>query len=350
MTVMILIPSYEPQEKVVSFIQALGEQTEKSILIVDDGSGAEYQSVFQRLAAFPLVTVLSYAENKGKGIALKTGFQKIMTELPYVTTIVTADSDGQHSIKDIQRLIIAIEQAESQTMILGTRSFQRTETPFKSYWGNRISSIFFYAATGIKCGDTQTGLRAVKRTLLPDLLTIEGERFEYEMNVLLKSKEFGIHLEQLPIETIYENNNAHSHFRAVQDSYRIYKPLLRYLFSAVFSLCVDVVAFLLFLFLLGNSDEMVIPATIMARLLSGIVNYSLARSWVFGNQEKVAATLWKYILLFLGQMLLSSLGVRLLLNVLPIAVISKLLVDGLLFLLSFIIQHRVVFQKGKVSQ
>ncbi|MBL1225659.1 glycosyltransferase [Enterococcus sp. BWR-S5] len=346
MSVMIVIPSYEPQEKVIPFIQRLSEQTGKNILIVDDGSGASYQSIFQELSAIPAITVLSYEKNRGKGAALKAGFQKIIAEYPNVRAVVTADSDGQHSITDISRLIAAIEQTEARTLLLGTRSFKKAETPFKSYWGNRISSMFFYFATGITCEDTQTGLRAMNTSLLPELLTVEGERFEYEMNVLLKSKVLAIKLEQLPIETIYENNNAHSHFRAVQDSYRIYKPLFRYLSSAILSLGVDVSVFLLLLFLFGGSNEMVIPATIIARLFSGIVNYSLARSWVFGNEERVSSTLWKYGLLFLGQMVLSSLGVRLLLLILPIALISKLLVDGLLFGLSFIIQNRVIFQKG----
>lgn len=350
MSVMLLIPSYEPQTKVISFVRKLSEQTRKNILIVDDGSGSDYQSTFKKLATSPSVSILSYSKNKGKGVALKTGFQKIVTDYPEVTAVVTADSDGQHSIADIERMIRAVEQADARTLVLGTRSFKRAETPVKSYWGNRISSIFFYFVTGTKCGDTQTGLRAIRRELLPELLSVEGERFEYEMNVLLKSRELAIRLEQLPIETIYEENNAHSHFRAIQDSYRIYKPLFRYLSSALLSLSVDFLVFLFLLSWLGESNEMTVLATIIARLLSGIVNYTLARSWVFENKDRVYTTLWKYSLLFLVQMGLSSLGVLLLLSILPSALLSKLIVDSILFVLSFIVQNRVIFQKDKVSR
>lgn len=350
MSVMILIPSYEPQEKVCTFIQQLEEQTGKNILIVDDGSGSAYRPIFQKIAAFPHVTVLSYPENQGKGTALKKGLQKIISDHPEASAVVTADSDGQHSIVDIMRVVQAVEQADNQTMILGTRTFNRADTPFKSFWGNRISSLFFYFVTGIKCEDTQTGLRAVKRSLLPELLTIEGARFDYEMNTLLQSKERGIQLVQLPIETIYEENNAHSHFRVIEDSYLIYKPLIRYISSAVLSFSVDIGAFLLLLFLLGGSSDMVVPATITARIFSGIVNYALARSWVFEDEKQIYTTLWKYLLLFLVQMFLSSLGVQLLIKILPVALISKLLVDGTLFIGSFIIQNRLIFQRKKVSQ
>ncbi|MBP1047459.1 bifunctional glycosyltransferase family 2/GtrA family protein [Enterococcus sp. BWM-S5] len=350
MSVMLLIPSYEPQEKVFLFVQQLEKETGTQILIVDDGSGVRYQKIFQKLSVLPSVTVLSYPVNKGKGAALKIGFQKIMSDYPDVDGVVTADSDGQHSIDDIKRMIAAVESVQTHTLILGTRSFNKKKTPFKSYWGNRISAIFFYFATGLKCEDTQTGLRAMKHQLLPELLTIEGERFEYEMNVLLQSKERKIQLEQLPIETIYESNNEHSHFRAIQDSYLIYKPLIRYISSALFSFLIDMTVFLLLLFLLGNSEDIVVPATIIARVISGVVNYLLARAWVFEDKSRVQTTLWKYGLLFLGQMFLSSIGVQLLLKFLPIAFISKLLVDSLLFGVSFIIQNRIVFQKWKVME
>lgn len=349
MTVMIVIPSYEPRDKAVSFLQQLGEQMNREILLIDDGSGPEYQSIFRQLSDLPFVTLVSYPDNKGKGHALKTGFQEILQSHPEVATVVTADSDGQHCIEDICRMIDCKERTTSRTMVLGTRAFPKEKTPFKSYWGNRISSIFFYLATGTKCGDTQTGLRAVNRERLPALLEVPGERFDYEMNMLLKSRELDIQLKQLPIKTIYEENNVHSHFRTVRDSYLIYKPLLRYLASAAVSSVLDILGFAVLFFLLGGSAEMVFPATIIARIFSGIVNYSLTRSWVFQDENQIFTTLWKYAVLFLIQMILSSLGVQLLMKIIPIAIISKIVVDSFLFICSFMIQNQLIFQKKVIE-
>ena len=348
MTVMIVIPSYEPRQNVVPFIKQLGEQTNREILVIDDGSGSAYCQTFQQLSELPFVTLLSYPHNRGKGFALKTGFQKIVEGYPHVTTVLTVDSDGQHSIGDIQRMIDCAEGSCERVFVLGTRTFSRESTPLKSYWGNRISSVLFYLAAGVHCADTQTGLRGLDARLLPELLKIPGERFDFEMNMLLRSKSMGGRLTQLPIATIYEENNVHSHFRPIRDSVLIYKPLLRYLASAVVSSGLDLFAFAVFFLFLGGSEAMILPATILARLLSGVVNYMLTRSWVFRDDRSVSSTAWKYGLLFLGQMLLSSLGVRLLMNLIPMALFSKILVDGLLFVVGFMIQNRLIFQQRRV--
>lgn len=191
--------------------------------------------------------------------------------------------------------------------------------------------------------DTQTGLRGFHAHSISDLLTIQGERFDYEMNQLIDLIKEGYTLETIVIETIYENNNEHSHFRAVQDSYLIYRPLLLFLVSSLSSALVDVLIFLILAALFGNRPIMIFIATVGARVSSGLFNFQLNRKLVFKDHQQIYQSLGKYILLFCNQLILSWLGVMLFSTFLQSVLISKLLVDCILFIISFSFQRRYVF-------
>lgn len=345
----ILIPIYEPQDKTVQFFEALRKTVSYPIVIVDDGSGPDYQDKFSQMkqCSDDLKKdshFFTYAKNQGKGYALKFGITQIQTIYPDTIGIVTADGDGQHSIPDIISLVEKLQQVSSDTLLLGVRSFKKEETPKKSYFGNRLTSLFYYLASGIKLEDTQTGLRGFKQEQFNALKQISGNRFEYEMNVLLQVASLGLTIEITPIETIYENNNEQSHFRAVQDSVLIYRPLISFLLSSLFSALVDVSLFMLFsLFLDKKTALLLFIATILARLLSGVVNYFLNKTVVFKDKDTVKKSMWKYFFLFCCQMILSWLGVVMLSSFIGSLLMAKLIIDTLLFLSSFSIQKRFIF-------
>lgn len=190
MNVLLLIPIYEPSRKTITFFDTLLPATTCDILIVDDGSGAQYQETFHSICQLSTrIHFYSYPQNRGKGYALKYGLHMIQQHFPEVQGVVTADGDGQHHPKDIQRLIHTLPNQPTNALILGVRSFDKKTTPAKSYWGNRLTSGFFWLATGLRLQDTQTGLRAFHTALTPILTEINGQRFDYEMNVLLAVKQ-----------------------------------------------------------------------------------------------------------------------------------------------------------------
>jgi glycosyltransferase involved in cell wall biosynthesis len=226
----VLIPSYEPGEQLVSLVGAIrSARHDLPIVIVNDGSAAWFDSVFEAARADG-VTIVRHPRNLGKGRALKTGFSHIAESFPG-EDVVCADSDGQHQIRDIMRVADALH-GRDDTIVLGSRGWTG-QVPFKSWIGNTLTRRVFRASTGLRVGDTQTGLRAYPASMLPWLQAIEGERFEYEMSVLLDAAKAGFALEEVGIETVYLEGNGSTHFRPLVDSLRVYVPLVKFSVSSL---------------------------------------------------------------------------------------------------------------------
>lgn len=227
-TSVVLIPAYEPEEKMLNLLKELLDKTDSWILLVDDGSGEAYRHLFAEAEKMGC-RVLSYEENRGKGAALKTGFSWIKKQsLNPDTVIVTADCDGQHTVQDIIRTARSVKPG-SHEIILGSRTFQG-KVPGRSRVGNTLSRWIFTWFTGVKIWDTQTGLRGFPTEALDWLISILGERFEYEQNMLFDGKRAGYSFREIPIETIYENQNKGTHFHAVRDSLLVAKSYKSFVF------------------------------------------------------------------------------------------------------------------------
>ncbi|UNK19405.1 bifunctional glycosyltransferase family 2/GtrA family protein [Paenibacillus sp. N3/727] len=346
----ILIPSLEPDERLLSYVQELREYGLMNIVIVDDGSGEEYQSIFRELSENGCV-LLRHTENQGKGAALKTGFQYIEQQFDEVSSVVTADSDGQHAAEDVYRLAKEA-QRHPDALVLGVRNFSEGGIPPKSLLGNRITSIIFAMLYGKKLSDTQTGLRAFGPQLLAFMQGVRGSRFEYELQMLISCIQSGIPIHTLPIQVIYENGNAGTHFKAIRDSARVMSVLfsnfVRFISSSIASAAVDIgIAWFLIDFLrpmLGQHDYVrILLATVIARIISIMVNYLLNKHFVF-HKEDTQGSLWRYLTLCAFVILLSSTGVYLIHTIFLMSEkIAKIVCDALLFLLSFQMQRRWVF-------
>jgi glycosyltransferase involved in cell wall biosynthesis len=218
--VVVLIPAYEPDRRLVDVVAGLRRRAPHwQVLVVDDGSGRAYTHLFTDVAALG-ATVLTHSTNQGKGAALKTGFAWIMEHAPGEDT-VCADSDGQHLIRDVVRVAGAVRPA---AMVLGGRRFTG-KVPFRSRFGNTVTRHVFRALSGIALYDTQTGLRAYPHELLGWLLSVPGDGFEYEFQALLRARSAGVQIVEVEIETVYRVRENSSHFRALRDSWRIYAPL-----------------------------------------------------------------------------------------------------------------------------
>ncbi len=224
--VAIVLPSLDPDAKFGGVVDGLVESGFRHIVIVDDGSCSERQCWFEHAAAYPQCTVIHHGINRGKGCALKTAFRHVLEEMPDVLGVITIDGDGQHLTEDIiacgERMLAAGDQ-----VVLGCRDFDQPGVPPRSVAGNKTTSRLFRLVYGIRLSDTQTGLRAIPRAYLERFCAIEGERFEYETNMLLQMRRHGIPFAEQSITTVYDPEDYSSHYNAVKDSWRILKILIK---------------------------------------------------------------------------------------------------------------------------
>lgn len=330
----VLIPAYEPGRGLSGLVRRLSEAG-LPVVVVNDGSSAAAEPVFQELEG---AVVLRHKKNRGKGRALKTGIAYMAAQ--GFEGIVTADADGQHSPEDILRVAEALSASATQ-LVLGTRDVSRM--PPRSRTGNGLTRVLFRLLYGVRLRDTQTGLRGIPLTerSLPGLLELPGEGYEYEMEMLAQSAAlFPAGVEEVEIQTIYsEDSDAVSHFRPFRDGMRIYAVLFRrfprFLLSSLLAFLVDYLAFnLLYYLVLGRS----VPAAVLARVISGTVNYNVNRHMVFGG----AYHLGGYLKILLPILLADCGLIYLLVDCLGLpAFLIKPLVDGGLYAVSFVSQNRM---------
>lgn len=342
----IIIPAYKPDQKCVNTIEELVKAGFQHIIVVNDGSGPDYAGIFAALESIPEVTVLKHAANQGKGRALKTAFHYILNqELPY-EAVITADADGQHLVSDMVKISRQLKKTPDK-VILGARNFKEKHVPFRSRFGNEFTRHLFRLSTGAILTDTQTGLRGIPVRYLAFLLTVLGERFEYEMNMLAALKRKNIQIAEISIETVYIDENKSSHFHPLRDSFHIYKIFIFYGLSGAASFGLDIGLYWIFIQLLREeSPELfIIFATIAARILSSLFNYYINRNKVFGQGTK--QSLVRYYILAGFIMLMSAGSVHFLYAewLGRGEIILKVFVDTILFVFGFVAQRAWVFRK-----
>ena len=335
----ILIPAYEPDEKLIELLKTINEK-KYDIIIVDDGSGEKYQKIFK--ACSNKAKIISYKQNLGKGHALKTGLKYIKDTYQNNYTIVTMDSDGQHKIEDATKILNKASE-NPYKLILGMR-IRDKKVPLRSKIGNTITKEIYKITTGVKVYDTQTGLRAFTDKLTDFFLSIEGERFEYEMNILLECAKNKIEIEEIPIQTIYIENNKHSHFNTIKDSYLVYKEIIKFSLSSITSFIIDYILFAI----LSLTTNKIILSNITSRIISSTINYILNKNIVFKNKDSKLTTLTKYILLAITILSLNTVILNILTKQLQINhLIAKIITEIILFILSWLIQKKIIFKLKK---
>lgn len=350
----VIIPAYEPDMRLIALLCDIRKNHSGPVILVDDGSGNEYNDIFVK--AKDIVqdiggTLLVHEKNRGKGRALKTAFDYVLDKYPKAIGVITADSDGQHTVKCIEKVKAALLQHPGN-MILGVRKFDGEGIPWKSRFGNTLTEKIFSYVAGVHVSDTQTGLRGIPTAFLPEFIEIPGERFEYEMQMLMEcAGKYDI--TEIPIETIYDSEDNHqTHFNPIADSARIYKILgkkfLKYIFASFSSCLIDIILFAIFCGLLKSvfPEIYLAVATIGARVLSAVYNYGMNYRVVFKSNKSIGQSGVKYFILAIIQMCCSAGGVMLLKTLIPIMpdVLKKIIVDTILFFVSYHIQQKYVFR------
>ena len=344
----VLIPALSLDSRLVELARKVLAGESARLIVVDDGSDAPSGTVFDELKTMPSCTVLRHDENKGKGRALKTGMEFFLANFPDSVGVVTADCDGQHTPVDIQAVADELS-AHPDDLILGVRDFSGAEIPPKSRFGNNLTKRIFRLLTGLDVTDTQTGLRGIPASQMKLLHALDGERFEYELNMLLACKQHGVAVRQIRIATIYLENNSGTHFNPLTDSIRVYLVFLKFISSSLISFLVDYGSFLLWLAVFSSlmtPVAVVFWAGIVSRVVSSAVNYTINRKVVFKSDAKYSPV--KYYILAAVLMVISSASVAGLSTIAGGgAPLFKILVDSLLFIASFTVQREWVFSTKK---
>lgn len=347
-----IVPSYNPDEKLLKVIDALSTYPFVRIIVVNDGSADTqyFDKIKERC------DILRHYKNLGKGRALKTALNYYLnTYSEQSDGVVMVDGDNQHLIGDIKKCLEELGK-NPNNLVLGCRNFNLPQVPKRSKFGNKTTSWFFKAICGLEISDTQTGLRAMSNQHAKDFLDVAGERFEYETNMLLETKRLGISISEVEIRTIYIDDNRSSHFNPILDSIAIYKVLFSFVWASTASAIIDWGLFTLITLMLASGPNphqtnplSIFFATVTARIISALFNFFVNKNFVFRTKQDTGSTMGKYYLLCALQMLTSFVGVYGLTILMPSVAPQwlKIPVDFLLFLISFQIQREWVFKPQK---
>jgi putative flippase GtrA len=338
--VLLLIPAYQPGKELLDVLAGVADGPFTATIVVDDGSGPDYRSIFDLAQQMPKVRVIRHAVNLGKGAALKTGLNFCMVEYPDTTGVVTADADGQHDPVDICGVAKAFEGHQT-SLVLGSRGFTGS-VPLRSRFGNAVTRSVMRVAVGHRLTDTQTGLRAIPRALAERLLRVTASGYEFELEMLIAAKHLGIPVVEDPIRTIYQKGNPTSHFQPLWDSMRIYFVLLRFSLMSVATALIDNFAF----FALYQAVGSVVPALVGARTLAVIFNYTVVRRAVFLSQEQHRRVFPRYLVLVAANLAISYSLISFFTHTMGWGMIpAKVGVEGVLFIANFTMQRDFVFAR-----
>ena len=344
MKIIALIPAYEPEENMLDLLENIKKDTDMDIVVVNDGSSDDCKDIFSKAKEF--AKVLEHEVNKGKGRALKTGLNYINDNYKGEYIVVTMDADGQHTIEDALKICDLVKKSPD-ILVLGKRFFGE-DVPLRSRFGNAMTRLVYKIATGVKVYDTQTGLRAFSYKLVPLMLEIKGERYEYEINVLMECSKNNIEIKEIDIATIYINNNSGSHFNVFKDSYRIYKEIFKFCAASIICFLVDYALYcigLVFTVSLGKGLSTVV-SNVFARIVSSVLNFTLNKKVVFkrkGNTLKLAIS---YFMLALCILAGNTIVLKMFVEFFNIDTkIAKLITELIFFIISWFIQKFLIFKK-----
>ena len=345
----VIIPAYEPPREFTDYARRVAEFA-RELVVVNDGSGIDYDGIFKEIQTIENVKYITYGENHGKGYALKQAFQYCADTYDEIYACVTADCDGQHDTRDILRIAEA-SLKHTDALVLGARDFDLPNVPKRSRVGNTNTRRIFRLLYGLNLTDTQTGLRGFSVKLAKQFLTVAGDRFEYEMNMLIYTKKNNISVLEFPIKTIYPDNPKEhiSHFKTISDSAKVIGVLLRnlgfYVISSALSGILDVfVFFILSSIVLGEiSTKNTLIATVSARVASSLLNFTLNRKYVFAGKSK--RSMVRYYILWFCQLGVSYGLIFFFGNILGLPMTPmKLAGDLLLAFFSYQIQQHWLFK------
>lgn len=351
----VIIPSYCPDDRLLAIVQGLIAAGADDIAVINDGSGKEYEPVFDEVRRMPCCTVIEHASNRGKGAAIKSGMVFCLTERPASRGIVTVDGDGHHRVRDA--VSCAHRMISSGRVIIGQRGRNDKTISPRGRYGNRITSFAISVVCGFNIPDPLSGLRGIPAKFLPVFLKTKGDRYDFETNMLLDLKRKSIPFRLFSITGEFFPDGKKSHFRLFRDSAGIFAEILRY-FGQQFrymlssALCYSF-EYIVYRILLGYLPVLGITLTnYICRAMAGSLNFFINKKVVFRTKKKNITTAVRYLAVSVFVMLLST-ELIVIINKLflteknTVAKFVKLPVDFAMFFVSYFLQKKWVFAPRK---
>lgn len=351
------MPALDPDEKTLTVLTGLRDAGFDDILLIDDGSAdgeegrPDVRSIFERAEALGC-EVLHHGKCAGRGAALRTGFRYFLNTRKDRAGVVTVDSDGQHRPEDAV-CVASLMLERGDAIVIGRRDLSDKTLPQHTRTSGRVTSLMVRLFCGLKLRDPQSGLRAIPTRHLEELCRVKGDRYEYEINILLESKTRSIPVIECDIDADYSAADRTTHYRSVRDSVRINSMFLKFAMSSLSSCLIDILCFWFFAHLLNSSggrlETFAVPiASVAARVISTFFGYIINRHGVFGTKGSSRKTVTRYVISEVAIMLASALCTWLLTtllgaNVAWVQTLLKCVVDTALFFVNFRLQHEWVF-------
>ena len=217
-SVAVVVPAYQASGHVAEVVRGLRAAFDQGVvlIVVDDGSADGTAEAARGAGA----RVIRHDRNRGKGAALRAGFEEAL-QLG-ARAVVTVDADGQHPPEEAWRLHASAPDLGS--LVLGVRGLAAAGAPRANQFSNAFSNAVLSAFVGKRLADTQCGLR---RYPLPEVLELEGveDGYGYEAEVLILALTAGLPLVEVPIEVVYPPERV-THFHPVRDPARIVRRVL----------------------------------------------------------------------------------------------------------------------------
>ena len=212
---LIVVPTYNNQSTLSTVIDDVLLYSQ-NVLLVNDGSTDDTATILDSYSN--RISIITNNENKGKGFSLRRAMEFALDK--NYDYIITIDSDGQHFAKDIPSFINEIISG-GDAIIIGARDMESENVPGKSSFGHKFSNFWYWAETGEKISDTQSGFRLYPVKLMKEI-NFFTNRFEFEVEVLVRSQWNDIPVKTIPVHVFYaEGNERISHFRPSIDFTRI---------------------------------------------------------------------------------------------------------------------------------
>lgn len=206
----VIIPTYNNDKTLETVILNVQNYTD-DIIIVNDGST---DSTSEILDQYGYLHILNHRQNRGKGLALRTGFAFAISKgFRYAITI---DSDGQHFPADLPEFVIWIEK-DPDSLIVGARNMSQSGVPGTSSFGHKFSIFWFRVETGLKIPDVQSGFRLYPLDKIKEI-RFYSTKFEFEIEVLVRAAWKGIKILSIPVNVYYAPKEERvTHFRKFRD-------------------------------------------------------------------------------------------------------------------------------------
>ena len=296
----VLLVAFEPKSNFLSFVQEI-KQAGFEVLVINDGSPVSFDSIF--LEVSKMVKVLKHEFNRGKGASIKTGLEYIQTYCKENYVVVTMDSGGDYTLEDVEQ-ISKEAIINTNSLLLGSR--RRKNTSIVNNIGKEVMRFAYQKKTGLDIYDTQANLRAFTNFLTPFLLSVKGNRFNYEMNVLLSCAEKKINIKEIAlVNKEVEEIVKEEHQEEVIPEREIFKTVC----FSIFGIGIDFCLFLILSLFSKNG----LLSLVFARILSALFIFNKEKPQMIQKMFD-SSKISTYYFLFVGGQLVCSVLLFLLLN------------------------------------